>query len=330
MPRPTEFYHGTSLEAILAIQDGGGFRVDLSGSNAGASLGPGVYITTTLEKALNYAKGDPNRPHTLNPAQGGVFQLQVDLGRCYEVKPNDPNKQRWAEDGYDSAWAQVGIIGQREENCVRDPSRVKITNVVLGHTGDAESLGYVVTDGKLYYKLDPRGVPAVRAQLCPDGQSPPFGGVLLVDHPHPACNGVFREAGLHGPYPKLQNQSGVQMYRHWERERGVWCINEIPGAPELDAPDGQPADLHLRSYSAPTEGAIPIGATAWQVVSSGGDGGETVAVHSCVTTLLNSDDPMMTLLEECFQKVNAQAIYVAALEFNFRFYLFPDKSQNSC
>ena len=52
----TEFYHGTSLEAIMAIQESG-FRVDLSGSNAGAALGPGVYVTTTLLKALNYAEG---------------------------------------------------------------------------------------------------------------------------------------------------------------------------------------------------------------------------------------------------------------------------------
>ena len=54
--QPTEFYHGTSLEAIMAIQESG-FRVDLSGSNAGAALGPGVYVTTTLLKALNYAEG---------------------------------------------------------------------------------------------------------------------------------------------------------------------------------------------------------------------------------------------------------------------------------
>ena len=66
--RPTEFYHGTSLESILAIQ-ATGFRLDLAGSNAGAALDSGVYITTTLEKALNYAKGKPSNP---NPAGRGV------------------------------------------------------------------------------------------------------------------------------------------------------------------------------------------------------------------------------------------------------------------
>jgi hypothetical protein len=151
--RPTEFYHGTSLEAILAIQDSG-FRVDLSGTNAGAMLGPGVYITTTLAKALNYAKGNAG---SLNPAAGGVFQLEVDLGRCYTVRSNTRGERKgWASQGYDSAWAAAGIIGEMEENCVRDPARIRIRNVVLGNTGEAERLGYVVRDGRL-------GVSAKRA-----------------------------------------------------------------------------------------------------------------------------------------------------------------------
>ena len=33
-----------------------GFDVQRSGSNAGAALGQGLYVSTTLEKALNYAK----------------------------------------------------------------------------------------------------------------------------------------------------------------------------------------------------------------------------------------------------------------------------------
>ena len=37
---PTEFYHGTSLEAALNIQKSG-FNISLSGSNAGAALGSG-------------------------------------------------------------------------------------------------------------------------------------------------------------------------------------------------------------------------------------------------------------------------------------------------
>jgi len=68
--RPTTFYHGTSIKAALSIQKDG-FDPELSGSNAGALLGKGVYCTTTLEQALHYAKR--------NPANGVVLELEVDV-----------------------------------------------------------------------------------------------------------------------------------------------------------------------------------------------------------------------------------------------------------
>ena len=70
--RPDTFYHGTSIEAALAIQ-AYGFDVARAGTNAGALLGLGVYCTTTLKKAMDYAKG--------NLAGGIIFELRVDLGR---------------------------------------------------------------------------------------------------------------------------------------------------------------------------------------------------------------------------------------------------------
>jgi hypothetical protein len=142
LKRPTRFYHGTSLAAALTIQDTG-FRVDLSGTNAGAALGPGLYVTTTLEKALNYAKP--------KPFAGVIFVLRVDLGRCYRItSANDPNRQTWQLDGYDSAWSPAGVIGQREENCIWDTSnRVEITDVLLGNTGEALRGGYEVTHGRV-------------------------------------------------------------------------------------------------------------------------------------------------------------------------------------
>jgi hypothetical protein len=42
------------LEAAINIQEAG-FDVQQSGENAGAALGPGLYVTPTLEKALNYS-----------------------------------------------------------------------------------------------------------------------------------------------------------------------------------------------------------------------------------------------------------------------------------
>jgi len=139
------FYHGTSLEAAENIQKVG-FDVTRSGSNAGAMLGRGLYVTSTLEKAINYAKR--------MPCQGAIFEVQVQLGKCYRVSANDSNMAKWQEMGYDSAWAAAGIFGEREENCIKDPRppRVKITDVILGHTGEARRAGYSVVNGRLTKK----------------------------------------------------------------------------------------------------------------------------------------------------------------------------------
>jgi hypothetical protein len=137
------------LEAAMNIQENG-FDLDLSGTNAGKSLGRGLYVTSTLEKALNYAKP--------KPCNGAVFELRVDLGECYTITANDRdngNLQTWQQMGYDSAWAAEGIIGEREENCIKDPRppRVVIKHIVLGHTGEANSAGYWVAQGKFRKSL---------------------------------------------------------------------------------------------------------------------------------------------------------------------------------
>jgi hypothetical protein len=130
------------LEAALNIQKVG-FDVARSGSNAGAMLGRGLYVTSTLEKAMNYAKR--------MPCQGAIFELKVQLGNCYRVSSNDSNMAKWQQMGYDSAWAAAGIIGEREENCIKDPRppRVVIQHITLGHTGEARRAGYSVVNGRL-------------------------------------------------------------------------------------------------------------------------------------------------------------------------------------
>lgn len=151
----SDFYHGTSIEAAMSIQ-ATGFRVDLSGTNAGAMLGPGLYITTDIAKALHYA--------STNPAKGAIFKLKVDLGRCYKLKSaQDPLRRTWQDHGYDSCYSSAGMLQTQpaglEENCLKDPSppRCVIMEVILPQTGEARRLGYEVdTDGKLVDRNRPQ------------------------------------------------------------------------------------------------------------------------------------------------------------------------------
>ena len=133
---PTTFYHGTpALANVLAIQRGG-FDVGRSGANAGQMLGPGVYVTTSLEKAMNYAREG-----------GAVFRLEVDLGRCAQLVGKS-GLCSW-QTHYDSAWAPRGLIGEREENCVRDPRRVRVRDVLLVAPAEAARENYRVVDRRL-------------------------------------------------------------------------------------------------------------------------------------------------------------------------------------
>ena len=110
-------------------------------------LGPGVYVTTTLEKAMHYATGI--RPR-LNPCKGAVLQLHLDPGKCYRVQSRqDPMMQTWQQQGYDSAFADAGVIGEREEHCIKDARRISVTNVILGHTTQAAAIGFTIRDAKL-------------------------------------------------------------------------------------------------------------------------------------------------------------------------------------
>ena len=144
-PQITEFYHGTSVEAAMSIQ-ATGFDVSRSGSNAGAMLGPGLYVTTTLQKALTYATTG-HRPHG-----GAVFKLKVDLGNCYTVRQNDPYMSRWQE-RYDSAWSADGVNGKMEEHCIKDPRppRVQIVDVILANTRTASEGSYWMSNGRLTF-----------------------------------------------------------------------------------------------------------------------------------------------------------------------------------
>jgi len=100
----------------------------------GALLGPGVYCTT-VEKAMDYAKGDP--------AGGIIFELRADLGRCKTLAAGDALMKTWQQHGYDLAWAP-----QRRQSPklggIKDPASITIVCAIPGHTSELRGMGMLV------------------------------------------------------------------------------------------------------------------------------------------------------------------------------------------
>jgi len=134
--RPEIFYHGTSVDAALQIQ-ARGFDLSCSGSGAGNLLGKGVYCTTVLDKATDYAKK--------KPGCGVVLQLRCQLGHCKKLCANDPMMTTWQNHGYDSAWHPNGA-NQRQlsENCFKDPASITVLGVIAGDTAALLRMGMAV------------------------------------------------------------------------------------------------------------------------------------------------------------------------------------------
>ena len=99
------------------------------------------------------------------PGAGVVFRLEVDLGRCYQLKKADPHMTDWhTKLGYDSCWSPAGANGIREENCIADPTtRVRIVEVILGDTRQAQAMGFSVDSQTCRLKLDPQRAAAAQA-----------------------------------------------------------------------------------------------------------------------------------------------------------------------
>jgi len=137
--QPTTFYHATSEENALGIQEYG-FKIP---PGPGGLLGRGVYCTATLPKAMEYLNG---------PFGGVVLQLKVDLGKCKQLAPNDPMMTTWQKQ-YDSAWAPFSAnnpnaIG-KEENCVKDPRKIRVVLAIAGNATALRRGGYAIINGKL-------------------------------------------------------------------------------------------------------------------------------------------------------------------------------------
>jgi hypothetical protein len=86
------------------------------------------------------------------PYGGVVLQLSVDLGKCKQLEPNDPMMTTWQKH-YDSAWAPFSAANPadrgKQENCVKDPKRIRVVGVIPGNPHALGRGGYAIIGGKL-------------------------------------------------------------------------------------------------------------------------------------------------------------------------------------
>ncbi|KAJ8266255.1 hypothetical protein GJAV_G00128330 [Gymnothorax javanicus] len=115
-------FHGTHItNAKIIITQG--FQRSRDGL-----LGAGVYVSRNIDKAKCY-------PLTVDKKEKVVFKLRVHVGKVKKIDcDNHPLQKSWHQNGYDSAWVPPNsnistIKSGREEDCVWDPSRIKIVDV---------------------------------------------------------------------------------------------------------------------------------------------------------------------------------------------------------
>lgn len=116
-----KMYHGTSRRCAQSILSQG-FRQSAEGM-----LGPGVYLSRSLEKASRYPINHPESDRV-------VIKVRVNVGKVIVIDHQHHRMQKiWHNYGYDTAWVppNCGMVPSGlEENCVWDPSRVTIMGTI--------------------------------------------------------------------------------------------------------------------------------------------------------------------------------------------------------
>ncbi|KAM3598185.1 uncharacterized protein V6R79_014687 [Siganus canaliculatus] len=114
-------YHGTSSRNAQSIV-AAGFR-----PSSGGMLGRGVYLSRDLDKASRYPLNHPEHDRV-------VIKVVVDVGRVIKIdSQHHPRRTTWHEHGFDTAWVppNCGMVKSGlEEDCVWDPSRIKVTDTI--------------------------------------------------------------------------------------------------------------------------------------------------------------------------------------------------------
>ncbi|KAL4608663.1 hypothetical protein GN956_G24797 [Arapaima gigas] len=117
-------YHGTSVQCARSIIQQG-FQ-----QSADGMLGPGVYVSRNQKKAERY-------PLKASYNDRVVLKVNVNAGRIKRIdKDNHPMQKTWHNQGYDTAWVppncgMKAVPSGLEEDCVWDPNRVEVVDVVL-------------------------------------------------------------------------------------------------------------------------------------------------------------------------------------------------------
>ncbi|KAF7697065.1 hypothetical protein HF521_005483, partial [Silurus meridionalis] len=119
-------YHGTSSHAAAQIMRTG-FK-----QSSGGMLGRGVYLSRDLDKASRY-------PLDLPEHQRVVIRVRVKVGRVKKIDyQGHPMQKTWHDQGYDTAWCPPGcgmVRSNLEEDCVWDPKRIEVINLISPSTG---------------------------------------------------------------------------------------------------------------------------------------------------------------------------------------------------
>ncbi|KAK2900689.1 hypothetical protein Q8A67_008804 [Cirrhinus molitorella] len=114
-------YHGTTMRRALRIQREG-FR-----PSSGGMLGPGVYLSRDMEKASRYPEDDRGR-------QRAIIRVEVRVGKVKRIDyKGHPLQKTWYQHGYDTAWVppNCGMVRSGlEEDCVYDPSRIRVLEII--------------------------------------------------------------------------------------------------------------------------------------------------------------------------------------------------------
>ena len=120
-------------------------------------------MSNCLRKTEGYTPKPGGGWHSGKGDSGVLFKLEVDLGRCKRVTDSDSS---WRRQGYDSVWRDTRG-GKGDENCVKDPKRIKIVDAFLTHAANAQALGYFVENGRLVKKAPRTGWVMAGGELAP-------------------------------------------------------------------------------------------------------------------------------------------------------------------